>query len=211
VHVTGTDIDGNAVDQTIFLAYSGVDVELTKGTYHAEVVGSPITSAGVIYEIPSKGIDFTLDDDLAEGEEFRQPVRNTFVLTPIAPDKTTDEAVKDAIAWARKDEQSNADVGKLEAAIEARRKQGTEQTDATGGGAQDTGQGDTAGGTQDTGSSTQGTGQGDGSTAGGDQGDAAGGGAQDTSQSGAAGVNAQGNEPSQGGAADGSDQGARHR
>ena len=31
VQITGTDIDGNNVDKTVFLAYSGVDVELPEG------------------------------------------------------------------------------------------------------------------------------------------------------------------------------------
>ena len=46
VHLTGMDINGDAVDRTIYLAHSGVDVELLKGRYHAEVVGSPIARPG---------------------------------------------------------------------------------------------------------------------------------------------------------------------
>lgn len=125
VHITGTDLDGNAVDRTIFMAYSGADTELLEGTYHAEVVGSPITPDGVLFSIPTKTLDFTLGNDLEPGESFVLPDDSTFVFQPLAPDQMTDEAVKDALDWARKDEESGADVGKLEKAIETRRTAGS--------------------------------------------------------------------------------------
>lgn len=122
VRITGTDVDGAAVDQTIFLAYSGVDVELLPGSYHAEVVGSPITAQGIIFQIPKETVDFTLGSDLGPGEGYTVPSNLAFTFMPIVPTDVTDEQVKDALDWARKDEASGADVGKLEAAIKKLRE-----------------------------------------------------------------------------------------
>ena len=120
VSITGTDVDGNRVDKTIFLARSGVDVELVAGSYHAKVLGSPIASDGTIYQYPTDGIDFTIDADLKAGEEYRLPNAKAFFFYPLSSDKMTKELVDDALKWARKDEQSGADVGKLEEAAMSR-------------------------------------------------------------------------------------------
>ena len=120
MQITGTDINGNDVDKTVFLAYSGVDVELPEGTYEAKVVGSPISSTGTIYKIPSFVAHFELSG-LEPDETYELPNSQAFSFAAIDPKDLTDEQVEDAIAWARKDEQSGADVGKLEKAIEKSR------------------------------------------------------------------------------------------
>ncbi|MDO4806103.1 MAG: hypothetical protein Q4A07_02520 [Coriobacteriales bacterium] len=119
VRITGTDMDGNKIDQTIFLAHSGVDVELPKGRYQAEVLGSPISSTGIIYHIPTTIINFTLGEDLSPKESYTLPARMAFEFYPIDPSNMTDEQIQDALAWARKDEASGVDVGKLEAAAKS--------------------------------------------------------------------------------------------
>lgn len=121
VHITGTDDTGKSVDKNIYLAYSGADVELPNGTYHAEVVGSPITSDGTIFEIPNTVVDFTLGSDLKEGEEYKLPNDTAFVFTPIDPMSLTDEQIEDALTWARRDEESKVDVDALEKAIQESR------------------------------------------------------------------------------------------
>ena len=120
MQITGTDIDGNEVDKTVFLAYSGVDVELPEGTYEAKVVGSPISSTGTIYKIPEFVAHFELSG-LEPNETYELPSSQSFSFVAIDPKDLTDEQVADAIAWARKDEQSGADVGTLEKAIERSR------------------------------------------------------------------------------------------
>ncbi|MBO7673990.1 MAG: zinc ribbon domain-containing protein [Atopobiaceae bacterium] len=130
VHITGTDIHGDEVDRTIFLAHSGVDVELLKGRYHAEVLGSPISSSGMIYEVPTTTIDFTLGDDLEPGEGYRMPSSLSFVFRSIDAQNMTDDKIADALSWARKDEEAGLDVGKLEAAAKARQQSGLEEQSA---------------------------------------------------------------------------------
>ncbi|MBR3226831.1 MAG: zinc ribbon domain-containing protein, partial [Atopobiaceae bacterium] len=106
MQITGTDINGNAVDETIFLAYSGVDVELPEGKYEAKVLGSPISSTGTIYKVPSYVASFEVGPGLKEGEDYELPYSKAFSFIAINPKNLTDEQVKDAIAWARKDEKS---------------------------------------------------------------------------------------------------------
>jgi len=128
VRITGTDINGESVDRTIFLAHSGVDVELLKGRYHAEVLGSPISSKGMIYAVPSTTIDFTLGEDLDPHEGYKMPSSLTLVFVPIDAQNMTDEQINDALTWARKDEESGVDVGKLEAAAKERQQTGIERS-----------------------------------------------------------------------------------
>lgn len=124
VHITGTDDTGASVDKTIYLAYSGVDVELRKGTYHAEVAGSPISSDGTLYEIPDP-IDFEVGSELEDGEPYKLPASTTLAFVPLDPHTLTDEQVEDALNWARRDEESTVDVDALEAAIKASRVDAT--------------------------------------------------------------------------------------
>lgn len=121
VRITGTESDGTAVDETIYLAYSGADTMLANGHYHAEVVGSPITPEGVIFEIPSLTIDFTLGDDLADGEPYVMPQDLALQFVPIDAADMTDDEIADAVAWARKDSDSQANVDALEQAAKKRR------------------------------------------------------------------------------------------
>jgi hypothetical protein len=128
VHLTGMDINGDAVDRTIYLAHSGVDVELLKGRYHAEVVGSPISSTGMIYEIPTSTINFTLGEDLDPDEGYSMPSSLALVFTPIDDQNMTDQKIEDALSWARKDEEAGLDIGKLEAAAKSRQQRGIEES-----------------------------------------------------------------------------------
>lgn len=126
VRITGTTIDGDQIDQTIYLAHSGEDVELPKGRYRAEVLGSPISSAGIIYRIPATVVSFTLGEDLSAGEPYALPMRAAFEFVAIDPNGMTDEQIQDALRWARKDEASGVDVGKLEAAAKDRLQSATQ-------------------------------------------------------------------------------------
>lgn len=121
LRITGTDWEGNNVDKTIFLAHSGVDTELPEGTYKAEVLGSPIASNGTIYAIPNRTIEFEISESLGANEEYTLDNRQMFAFAALAPEEMTDELVNDALQWARKDEDSGVDVGKLEEALKQRR------------------------------------------------------------------------------------------
>ncbi len=121
VTITGTDVNGNEVNKTVFLAYSGVDTQLPPGSYQVRAAGSPIAEDGTIYQYSDDPFTFTVDKDAKNDEAVT--VRSEHVLTylPISPEKMTDKAIEDALAWARKDEQSGTDVAKLEKAAKARK------------------------------------------------------------------------------------------
>ena len=130
VNIKGTDVNGNEVDKTVFLAYQGVDTQLPPGSYEVSAVGSPIAKDGTIYTYPSKSYTFTVDPK-AEGDKTGNGTptvavasQNALTYTPVSPEKMTDKAIDDALAWARKDEESRADVGQLEKAAKARKNKG---------------------------------------------------------------------------------------
>ena len=129
VEVTGHDTNGNDVNETVFLAYSGVDMELPEGEYQVKAVGSPIASDGTIYKVPSTTIDFEVSSKKATNKNGGVTVQKVLSFLPIAPKDMTDEQIKDAIAWARKDEKSNADVGQLEKATQQRKESAKSTTD----------------------------------------------------------------------------------
>ena len=118
VQITGTDYEGNKVNKTIFLAYSGVDTSLAAGDYEAEVVGSPISSNGTLYsyDTDNNKIEFSIDTDLGEGEEYHIDESKYFRLDPIPAGDVTDEQIADALEWARKDEglDSSIDLDEME-------------------------------------------------------------------------------------------------
>ena len=122
VEVTGQDANGNDVNETVFLAYSGADIELPEGKYQVKAVGSPIATDGTIYKIPSNPIDFELSAKKATNKDGGVTVQKVLSFQPIAAKDMTDEQIKEAIAWARKDEKSNADVGQLEKATQQRKE-----------------------------------------------------------------------------------------
>ena len=130
VNITGTDIDGNAVDKTIFLEYEGVDTRLPSGSYQVTAIGSPIAEDGTIYEYSSTPYSFTIDANDKTETAVTLPSQRELTFTPISPEKMTNEAIEDALAWARKDEGSSADVGKLEKAAKARKRGNANTTSA---------------------------------------------------------------------------------
>lgn len=121
VTVTGTDVDGNEVNRTVFLAYEGVDMQLRPGSYEVSAAGSPIAKDGTIYEYSNKPFHFTIDADSKSNEPVTIRSERSLTYLPISPDKMTDKAIEDALTWARKDEESGADVGKLEKAAKERK------------------------------------------------------------------------------------------
>jgi hypothetical protein len=122
VEITGKDTDGNEVNETIYLEYVGEqDCELKKGTYHARILGSPITGKGKIFEIPTEEVDFEVSESLKPGEECVVESGDSFKFEPVKADEVTDDEIKDAVEWAKKDEGLDLDVDALEKAAYKRR------------------------------------------------------------------------------------------
>ncbi len=60
VEITGTDLDGNAVDTTCYIAQDGTGTTLKSGSYKASVVASPLTKSGTLYAVPDTAISFEI-------------------------------------------------------------------------------------------------------------------------------------------------------
>ena len=122
--------------KTVFLAYEGVDTQLPPGSYEVSAIGSPIAKDGTIYSYPDKPYQFEVDpkdkgnNKTGNGKTDNAKTtvtvasQNALTYTPISPEKMTDKAIEDALAWARKDEESRVDVGQLEKATQARKNKG---------------------------------------------------------------------------------------
>lgn len=119
VRITGTDEDGNEVDKTIFLAHSGVDTELAEGDYKAEVLCTPIASDGSLYDVQEGIVYFSPSADEAR-DDGDYVVDDPFVLYRLDDERMTRELADEALRWARKDEESGVNVGKLEEALNSR-------------------------------------------------------------------------------------------
>ena len=89
LHVTGTDFEGNAVDELFFTDQNATGVELMRGDYTFEIAASPIAADGTIYDVSASGagsLGGRVDDD---GTFLAQ---NALWLDPIdAADVTDDE------------------------------------------------------------------------------------------------------------------------
>lgn len=127
VHVTGTDVDGAAVDQYQYVGADGSGLSLTAGDYTLSVPALPIASDGTIYELPSDR-QLTVGSDLPDSAQLDvrtddagnpQPI----VFTPIAAQDTTAEQIKAAAEYAAKDPQHADKASGLE-------KEATERVEA---------------------------------------------------------------------------------
>lgn len=107
LRVTGTDFEGNKVDETFYTDQAGTGVELMRGDYTFTVPASPIAADGTIYdaaateEIPLSG---TVHDD----GTFE--TQNYVYLSPIDAADVTDEQIEAAYDAAVDGGCENADV-----------------------------------------------------------------------------------------------------
>ena len=115
VRISGTDIDGNAVDMTTYLAREGVDTQLVNGNYTIEVLGSPISRSGVIFQTPAEPVEFTVED-LAADEGYVLPSELALGFEPL--EEATKEQVDAALEFAQDDPEGNDVEGLRKAAYE---------------------------------------------------------------------------------------------
>lgn len=93
LHVTGTDFEGNAVDELFFTDQNATGVELMRGDYTFEIAASPIAADGTIYDVSASGagsLGGRVDDD---GTFL---VQNALWLDPIDAADVTDDEIEAA-------------------------------------------------------------------------------------------------------------------
>lgn len=106
LHVTGTDFEGNAVDELFFTDQNATGVELMRGDYTFEIAASPIAADGTIYDVSASGasgLGGRVDDD---GSFLTQ---NALWLDPIDAADVTDDEIEAAYDMAVQGGCENAD------------------------------------------------------------------------------------------------------
>ena len=106
LHVTGTDFEGNEVDELFFTDQNATGVELMRGDYTFDIPASPIAADGTIYDVSASGaagLGGRVDDD---GSFLTQ---NALWLDPIDAADVTDDEIEAAYDMAVQGGCKNAD------------------------------------------------------------------------------------------------------
>ena len=69
IKVSGTDVDGDEVDEVAYVDSNGKGLELTQGTYKLKIQGSPLGSDGSLWNIPDTVEQIELNSDLKNREK----------------------------------------------------------------------------------------------------------------------------------------------
>lgn len=125
LHVTGTDFQGNEVDELFFTDQNSTDVELMQGDYVFEVPASPIAADGTIYDVAAPTAS-GLGGAVHEDGTFE--TQNVLILEPIDAVDVTDEQIEAAYDMAVQSGCENAD--ELRDAAIARRDEAVEQLES---------------------------------------------------------------------------------
>ena len=125
LHVTGTDFEGNEVDELFFTDQNSTDVELMQGDYVFEVPASPIAADGTIYDVAAPTAS-GLGGAVHEDGTFE--TQNVLILEPIDAVDVTDEQIEAAYDMAVQGGCENAD--ELRDAAIARRDEAVEQLES---------------------------------------------------------------------------------
>lgn len=125
LHVTGTDFEGNEVDELFFTDQNSTDVELMQGDYVFEVPASPIAADGTIYDVAAPTAS-GLGGAVHEDGTFE--TQNVLILEPIDAVDVTDEQIGAAYDMAVQGGCENAD--ELRDAAIARRDEAVEQLES---------------------------------------------------------------------------------
>lgn len=125
LHVTGTDFEGNEVDELFFTDQNSTDVELMQGDYVFEVPASPIAADGTIYDVAAPTAS-GLGGAVHEDGTFE--TQNVLILEPIDAVDVTDKQIEAAYDMAVQGGCENAD--ELRDAAIARRDEAVEQLES---------------------------------------------------------------------------------
>lgn len=80
VEVTGTEAAGDEVDEVQFVDSDGDGLELRAGDYELRVACSPIADDGTMYDVPSRAVELSIDEDLVAGRDLDRSDEVSFEL-----------------------------------------------------------------------------------------------------------------------------------
>lgn len=124
LHVTGSDLNDNAVDQTAYVDGQGQGLQLARGTYQVSVTASPILEDGSLYAIPDTVVNVSVVDggddasDTSAGQQDASAAPtvtadSSIAFTPVDPADVTDDMLAAAKQAASADDQSAEKVEAL--------------------------------------------------------------------------------------------------
>ena len=102
--VSGTDLDGNALDQTAFVNWDGSGLSLMQGSYTVSVPASPIGSDGTLFSVPTDKFQITIagdeNSDDPDTASASVDVAGSLVFTEIDGLDVTDDDIAAAYDYA---------------------------------------------------------------------------------------------------------------
>lgn len=102
--VSGTDLDGNALDQTAFVNWDGSGLSLMQGSYTVSVPASPIGSDGTLFSVPTDKLQITIagneNSDDPDTASASVDVAGSLVFTEIDGLDVTDDDIAAAYDYA---------------------------------------------------------------------------------------------------------------
>lgn len=131
IRVTGTDLDGNAVNEVHLMTLADNTVELLAGTYEFAPAGSPVTAAGIIYNVPAAvNVSVTTDGVTVAGEAGSTV---SLAYTAIQPIDVTDDQISAVRQWMTEASLDDATIQKyVDAITSARSTAQEEEAEASG-------------------------------------------------------------------------------
>jgi hypothetical protein len=90
LRLTGTDVDGDVIDRTVFINGAGEGIQVIQGTYQVSCTASPMLSGGKLYELPRDVLEFQVTEDGVQSENL------TLVYAIESPEDVTDTEINNA-------------------------------------------------------------------------------------------------------------------
>lgn len=117
VQVSGQDVDGSSVSETLYVDEHGRGIKLLPGDYTLSIAASPVASDGTVYTVPTTKAQVTIKSD---GQDLS--AQATFKLKVPSADTVTDDQIDAATKYAEEGGVSSAAAAKvLQQAATARR------------------------------------------------------------------------------------------
>ena len=143
IRVAGMDLDGNTVDERMYIEDTKADIVLKRGEYQVSAAGTPVTGEGVIYRYPKRSVGIVIDetgvhaagagnDDADDSSAEEKPAESAesadssasfmgekvhLAYEQIAPERISDTMIDEAVAWMADSEADKPRMETLKAAI----------------------------------------------------------------------------------------------
>ena len=108
--VTGSDLDGTAVDQVFYVDGEGRGITLRQGTYDVSAAGSPLLADGTIFAVPDSSYSAVVGSDAGDGTAMDFSSQATFTFTPSDALSVSDDQITSAYELAKAGGATSADA-----------------------------------------------------------------------------------------------------